>query len=118
MKVSKLNSNGDWGFGRGKAQYIYKSAYVKQKVQTRLKSFKNDWMLDIDNGIDWIDLLGRKGTRNAIISEIERVTLQTVGVASIDSLDVSVDGNRVASISMTITDIYSDTFSFSLEVAR
>lgn len=117
MKVSRIDADNDWTFGRGKANYLSKGPAVHQKVITRLQSFKNDWFLNIDDGIDWIDLLGRKGTQDTIQREVERVILQTYGVARIDELDIIVDNSlRLATISATITDIYSETFSIDLEL--
>jgi len=117
MKVSRITSDNDWTFGRGLANYISKADAVHQKVRTRLQEFKNDWILDTEKGIDWIDLLGRKGTQNAIEREIERVCIGTIGVATVDDISVVVDRTlRTASISVTITDVYSDKFNTSLEI--
>ena len=80
MRVSRITSDNDWTFGRGKANYAKKADAVHQKVKTRLQSFKNDWVLDTNAGIDWIELLGRKGTQYTIKSEVERIILGTVGV--------------------------------------
>lgn len=112
MKVSGLDSNGDWNFGRGKASYIINGDAVRQNLQTRLKSFTNDWFLDTTANIDWITLLGNRKTEDQIKREVERVTLSTTGVASIESIDLIVDrGNREATISLIVTDVFGETFS-------
>jgi hypothetical protein len=106
MSVRALDKNNDWQFGRGLANYINGKAAINQKVATRLKSFKNDNPLNMDDNIDWIDLLGRKGTENTILKEIERVTLQTDGVTEITSLEVTKTADRVQSISLRYNTIY------------
>jgi hypothetical protein len=108
MSVRALDKNNDFTFGQNKANYINGKAAINQKVATRLKSFKNDNPLNMDSNIDWIDLLGRKGTENTILKEIERVTMQTEGVTEITSLEVTKTDVRVQSISLRYNTIYDD----------
>ena len=108
MSVRALDSNLDWVFGSGRANYIGEEAAINQKVASRLKSFKNDNPLNMNDNIDWIDLLGRKGTEDTILKEIERVTLQTEGVTRITSLEVTKTADRVQSISLRYNTIYTD----------
>lgn len=118
MKVSRLDSDGDWTFGRGRANYISKSEAVRQNVATRLKSFKNDWFLDIDQGIDWINLLGRKGTEDQILREVERVTLETDGVMRVENIEIISDNtSRTATINYKITTIYDTSFEDEIGIA-
>lgn len=117
MRVSRITSGNDWTFGRGKANYATKANAVHQKVKTRLQCFINDWVMDVDFGIDWIELLGRKGTQSTIKSEVERMILGTVGVARIEALEIITDRTlRTATINATIVDVYSDTFTIDLEI--
>lgn len=48
MIVSALDKNDDWGFGRGKANYITGGAAIAQKAKCRIRSFKtiilSTWM--------------------------------------------------------------------------
>lgn len=107
MKVAGLDSDNDWTFGRGLATYKTNKAAVVQSVTTRLKSFANDWFLDMSANIDWIGLTGQLGAQSRIIAEVERVVLSTNGVAKLDSIDVT--DNR-ASRRATITIRYSTIF--------
>ena len=106
MSVRALDKNGDWTFGVGRANYISGKAAINQNVSTRLKSFKNDNPLNMSSDIDWISLLGRKGTESDILKEIERVTLQTDGVIKVTKLEVAKTHNRVQSILLTYDTIY------------
>ncbi|HQC45301.1 MAG TPA: hypothetical protein PLC97_08780 [Myxococcota bacterium] len=101
MRVSRLDKSGDWQMG----QWLSGSQAIAQNVTTRLKSFKFDWYLDLDAGIDWMHLLGNKGTRSRIERDVERVTLGTAGVQKITALSAQQEGRNLT-ISLTYLDIY------------
>ena len=117
MRVSGLDENGDWRFGRGKAVYISRAAAVRQNVVTRLKSFKTDFFLDVDACIDWIDLLGRKGTKDEIMLAVERTTLATDGVTTINSLSIEVRaGTRNATIVISYGTIFDEDITEEITI--
>lgn len=113
MRVARLNKDGDWTFGRGRAGYIKRSDAIGQNVVTRLQSFTNDWYLDVDAGIDWLTLLGTRGvTTEQINDEVRRVVLATDGVLRIDELSTKLDrATRKVTITVTITTIYQEQLS-------
>lgn len=107
MIVSRITSGNDWTFGRGRADYLRRSAAIAQTVKTRLRSFTQDWFLDTTANIDWIGLLSVRNSERQIRREIERVTLATEGVARVDELTVRLDAHkRAATYSLRYTDIY------------
>jgi hypothetical protein len=111
MRVSGLDKDGDWRFGRGLASYVSSSETIRQNAVTRLRSFASDWFLDTDACIDWIDLLGRRGTQDEIMRAVERVTLATEGVTTITKLEISVKTSaRSASILLTFGTIFDTEF--------
>tara|TARA_R100000657_G_C4661112_1_gene104885 strand:- start:96 stop:440 length:345 start_codon:yes stop_codon:yes gene_type:complete len=108
----------DWKFGKGKADYLTGSEAIAQNVRTRLKSFTDDWFLDMSDGVPWVTLLSETGTERRILRAIERTVLQTEGVVSMSDLEiVAKDQNRKARIAFTYTDVFSRTYSDQLEVA-
>lgn len=108
MRVAGLTAAGDWQFGKGKASYLTRSDAIAQNVVTRLRSFTEDWFLDISDGLPWFDLMGNKQTEQRILREVERVVLSTFGVRTITLLRVDgIDTNRDASIRLTYTDIFN-----------
>jgi hypothetical protein len=112
MATRAITSGGDWTFGKGKADYVSSSKEIRQNVVTRLRSFKNDWFLDVEDGIDWVTLLGSRNNENRILREVERVTLQTQGVVSIDALSIiSRDSNRGVTIELKFTDVFNQVFN-------
>lgn len=110
MSVRALDSNGDWTFGQGRANYKTKSNEIAQNVVTRLRSFKNNWFLDTDANIDWFSILGNYNNEQTIRREIERVTIETDGVKSIEKIEILVDSSRKATISLEYTDIFEESF--------
>lgn len=108
MRVAGLDSQNDWKFGRGKADYISNTKAIRQNVLTRLRSFANDFYLDTSANIDWVTILGEKNNRNTILKEVERVTLATEGVMQITQLDITTDTNRYAIIQLRFVTVFDD----------
>lgn len=113
MRVRRLNGH-DWTFGRGRADYVKDQAAIAQNIKTRLLSFKNDWFLDIDANIDWMNLLGQRGTEKIIENEVARVILTTSGVVRINSLSLQ-NKERSVIIEADITTIFgNDTITVGI----
>lgn len=111
MAVSRLDANGDWTFGQGRANYATLSNEVAQNVATRIKSFKDDWILDTEANIDWFTILGNKGNEQVVKDEIRRVTLDTYGVRRVTKIEVLTDRKtRNATINLGYDDIYGESF--------
>lgn len=114
MRVSKLTTDDDWRFGKGKAQYLQGSDAIRQNVKTRIRSFTDDWFADVAAGLPWVEMLGTLGegqNKRRILREIERVVLTTEGVRAIDRLEfVSVDINRNATIRLTVIDMFDQRY--------
>jgi len=109
MSVRALSAD-DWTFGNGRANYLTKSKEIAQNVKTRLRSFKNNWFLDTDANIDWFAILGNYSNEQTIRREVERVTLETIGVKSIEKIEILTDDARNASIKLEYTDIFDESF--------
>ena len=62
MILSALDEDKDWTFGRGRSNYITGGNAIAQKVMCRIRSFKNDNPLNMDDNIDWLYLLSEKNT--------------------------------------------------------
>jgi len=109
MIVSALDKNDDWGFGRGRANYITGGAAIAQKAKCRVRSFKNDNPLNMDDNIDWIYLLSEKNTEQEVLREIERVTLATDGVMRIIELSLEVNkSDRSQKIELSIETVFDE----------
>jgi hypothetical protein len=111
MKVRRIDSDGDWTFGQGLANYACGSEAIRQNVTTRIKSFKNDWFLDYGAEIDWFNILANKNNEKTILREVSRVTLGTAGVARITVLRVDGITKRDAQITLSFVTIFDDSFN-------
>ena len=90
LKVRRLDKNHDWTFGQGFANYATESEAIAQNVQTRLWSFTNDWFLDLEHGLPWLEHV-----------------LQTDGVSKITNYESNLDAKtRKLTIDITYLDIY------------
>ena len=117
MRVSRLDENKDWTFGRGKANYAIEDEAIAQNVSTRVKSFANDWFLDTVANIDWIAILGLKTNRDIILNEVERVISETVNVIRITEIDfVENRQERFLTISAAIITIFDNRIFTTIEI--
>jgi len=109
MSVRSIDNEGDWRFGRGKADYLTGSKEIQQNVVTRLRSFTDDFFLDVENGNPWIELFGNLGTDRRIIRQVEKSILTTNGVVSVTSIElISKDLNREAKIEVSYNDVFNE----------
>ena len=115
MRVSRL-INDDWSFGKGLANYVANSAAIRQNVVTRLRSFANDWFLDVTANIDWLNILGNKNNQGIITSEIRRVVLETEGVLTITAFELIEVTERNALIQLSITTIFDELVTITIGI--
>jgi len=106
MKFRRLDENGDWTFGSGVANYSSDNDAILLNVTTRIKSFKNDWFLNVDFGVDWFNLLGSKDREEDIKEAIKQAVLESYGVVRINSLEIDVK-DRSATIKINIDTIFT-----------
>ncbi|QEO57551.1 hypothetical protein [Francisella marina] len=116
MIVSKLDINHDWTFGKSLANYHKNNdSAISQNIKTRLLSFKNDWFLDTEANIDWINILGSKNNKQIIEDEVLRVTSQTFGVARVTAIEI-ITTQRKAKINVTFDTIYTRDVTIGVEI--
>jgi hypothetical protein len=112
VRVRKLDSNNDYSFGNGEADFwINQPEGVAQKVQTRLLLFLGEWFLDQTVGTPWFQqIIGYNTAANRDVA-LRTVILQTNGVTALSNYSSSVGGNgrRGFIVSGLITTTYSKT---------
>lgn len=103
-----LDQNRDWCFGQGLSSYATGSAAVLLNVQTAVQTFLGDAFWAANFGIDWLNLLGTKGTQDAIIAQTRAVIANCEGVTAINSVTSSLDRQtRTLSLQFNISTVYS-----------
>ncbi|MEE3609710.1 hypothetical protein ACLQ90_11845 [Avibacterium paragallinarum] len=107
IKVRRLDHNHDWTFGQGRANYADHSEGIAQNVQCRLWSFANDWFLDLDHGLPWIEKMGRSVDLSELEMQVKKQVLETEGVKQITHYQSRFDPNtRKLTLSINYLDIY------------
>jgi len=118
MIFRKLDTSGDWTFGKGKSNFTRDEAAIEENIQTRLLSWVGNCFWDIYAGIDWINRLN-KGQERRLINEIVNNLLQAYGVVSVESVSVSSDvaTRSVVIHCVNVQTIYGSTFTKTIQQA-
>lgn len=111
MRYRKLDSVGDYTFGRGAANFFVNTPEaVGQAVSTRLKLITGEWFLDTSAGTPWNTQILGVGTSGSYDQAIQRTILGTLGVIELVNYSSSLNrGTRELSVSATINTIYGQT---------
>lgn len=107
MKVRRLDKNHDWMFGSSLANYAIDSEATLQSIKTILLSFRLNWFLDEDHGINWYAYFVKNPNIPAMEDDIKRHILEVEGVASLNALQLQLN---TITRQMIITVRYTDTF--------
>jgi len=86
---------------------------VAQRCKYKLQLFKNEWFLDKDAGTPWLEeILGQKLPIELARSIFYNLLIQVEGVASIDQLEVSIDGStRAGTVTYALSTVFGDTLN-------
>ncbi len=114
--VRRIDTEGDWTWGKGRGNYIINIAAVSQNIQTRILMFFNDCFFANTSGIDWWNLLGSKQEVQLVLA-ISSTIINTNSVTGIQQLSLNVT-DRVLNISYAVQTVYGATgqqeFQFDL----
>ena len=93
IKFRNLDDNGDWEFGKGNQSYADELQSTMLNIKTRLKSFKWDCYFDLDAGIDWFEILAKRGqyVKELIEINVRLCILQSLYVTRINKIDIRYD---------------------------
>lgn len=106
MIVRSLDSNHDWTFGKGKNNYLVNNSAVTQLIQTNLLSYTGDCFFALEDGIDWLNILGSKNILRARI-QISNTILNTPNVQTVVELNLNVNQNRSMTVTYQVVTLYS-----------
>ena len=111
VSVRKLDSNGDWSFGRGRNDYLANNLAIMQNIKTRLNSFLGNCFFDLAAGIDWFGLLGQPGisAQAELNLKITNTILNTAGVVGLLQISSGLDAQRNFSVSYRVRTVYTVT---------
>lgn len=110
MIVRGLDSDHDWTFGNGRANYLTESEAIKQCIKTKLLSLQNNWFLNFEDGIAWFDYLEKNPNTTQLERDIKAAINSVDGVTSIISFDILLDSiTRTFLIQLEYSDKYNNT---------
>lgn len=110
MKTRRLDSNHDWTFGNGLANYALDSESVRQCVETILLSFRYNWFLDEDHGINWWAYFTKNPDVPVMEADIKRHILEADGVGTLQDLNLQLNTiTRQMIVTVRYTDIFNQT---------
>lgn len=108
MRYRKLDSNGDYTFGQGSANFFVDNREaVAQAVLTSLLLFQGTWFLDTTVGIPWLTQVVGYNTQGLYDTAIKSLILGVTGVTGISSYSSSLNtSNRKLNVSVVIDTLF------------
>ena len=105
MNDIKLDNNGDFDLERGDFLLIDNDQRIIQQIKIRLLTWANEWFLNKDVGINYLDIFNEKQNTEALIENLIRNTISDIeNVVSVDSVAVKKDNkNRTLTVNFDIT---------------
>lgn len=106
MKYRRLDTNGDYSFGRSMQDFLVNADAVAQAIKTNLKFLKNEWWEDTSNGLPLFqNILGQSGTPEHLTATdllIKERILSTQGVSQIQDFQSSYEKRKYTVSSCTV----------------
>lgn len=106
MIFRSVDSNGDWTFGQGLANYLTDEKAIEKNIATAFKCFFGDAFWNNTFGIDWINLLGTKNTQATIQLQATNLLSSSYGVVQVNSVSTKLVGRNLT-LTYNISTIYS-----------
>lgn len=99
---------GDWQFGNNLQDYGDNLVSTSNNIKTKLNSFKWDCFFDLNAGIDWFEILAKRGQymQDLIEINVRLCILQSLYVTEIIDLKVIPNEDRSLNLEYTINTIF------------
>lgn len=108
MRVRALDNNWDFNFGRSRQDYASESLATAYDVKQKILCWFNDCFFDMQSGIDYKNLLGRKGGKQTIDNAIKKILAIQPDIIEITYFDSSVTDRRY-SLTARFKTVYGET---------
>lgn len=90
-----LDNNGDFDISKGDFIFIDNDLRVVQQIKIRLMTWKNEWFLDENKGVDYLNIFAtRRYAKQLIENMIREMILEVPNVDSVEN--VTLIGNASA----------------------
>ena len=94
MKGFAINETGDVAIVNNKIPVVSGPVLLRQKVKNVLSTNKGEWFLDLNEGIDFGNLLGKGITEDLVRYEIEQGLEQVDSSFTITEFSCKIDNNN------------------------
>ena len=107
MKTFKL-INKDTVFDKGRTVMVEEAECLAQRLGNAIKLDRGSWFLDIDKGVEWLDILGNKPVSVRLLYfRINNILKNDSEVTTVNLIDISIDReNRKLLIEFSVNSIY------------
>ena len=113
MRVRALDGNWDWKFGKSKQDYATESLATAYDVKQKILSWYNDCFFDMQSGIDYKNLLGKKGGKNELDNSVKKILLVQPDIVEITYFESSVT-DRKYSLTVRFKTVYNETIEVKI----
>lgn len=115
MSFRNLTGSWDWVFGGGVNSYATAENEILLNAKTRVLSFLGDCFFATNEGIDWFNLLDYN-KQAKLENDVQNTLVNTDGVVSVNSVDVTYGAKRSIIISYNLNTIYTQSYQDQLEI--
>lgn len=116
MIFRQLDSNSDWTFGKGIANYAQSEAAIDLNIKTTLLSWVGDCFFDRSFGVDWIRLLDTGQQRN-LQAALESTILGCTGVVGVTATSAFfAPDTRRLNVKYAVTTVFSRSFASQVSI--
>lgn len=113
MRFRTLDNNWDFNFGKGVQDYATESMAIAYSIKTKILSWYKDCFFDMEEGVDWKNILGSKVSKGDADSAIKKIIVTEEGVTELVYFESSLDG-RNYSCTARIKTVYNETIEVKI----
>lgn len=92
MKDLRLDAQGDLVVEENDLALVNDIEELKQRLKIALSIHKNEWFLDVDAGINYIDVLGKKNSEPELKKEMLKIINSFDEIDEVTSLESAYNG--------------------------
>ena len=113
MKFRSLDGNWDWRFGRGSADYSGNSMAIAYDVKSKILSWYGDCFFDMNEGIDWKNILGSKNQKEQLDNSIRQIIVNEPEVVELTYFESEIS-KRVYTCTARLKTVYNETIEVKI----
>ena len=118
IKYRRLDSDGDYTFGKGSGDFLTGVHAVAQAIQTKLKLYEGEWWEDINDGLPMFQkILGQRTPKPEVTNIIKKRILEAPNIAELRSVEfLYTQTTRSYSFTCTAITIFGEAIILNIPV--